>query len=241
MFLNSHRFLTFSHSISSVSLFLYAAAYFKKGEIDILKERTLVYMVFRDDYVGLRTISRTQKSPHRFYISRHKLEELEHKSEIVAYDIHSFAILRRNAYAGTLEIAFTWLGGDKNSLSGYQDTIILPYDEIVEHLHDSISEREPVVCKALSIDDSMRQARIVFKSRKNLHAALGNAAIRRKLIRFLRDQFRWGHSEKIEIYDDFMPYSFYFREIKNGNVGISGGIILHGQEDMEKAYYSMHT
>ena len=156
-----------------------------------MKERTLVYMVFRDDYVGLRTISRTQKSPHRFYISRHKLEELVHKSEIVAYDIHSFAILRRNTYAGTLEIAFTWLGGDKNSLSGYQDTIILPYDEIVEHLHDSVSEREPVVCKALSIDDSMRQARFVFKSRKNLHAALENGVIRHKLIRFLRDQFRW--------------------------------------------------
>ena len=78
MILKSHRFLTFSHSISSVPLFLYAAACFKKGEIDILKERTLVYMVFRDDYVGLRTISRTQKSPHRFYISRHKMEELVH-------------------------------------------------------------------------------------------------------------------------------------------------------------------
>ena len=133
-----------------------------------MKERTLVYMVFRDDYVGLRTISRTQKSPHRFYISRHKLEELVHKSEIVAYDIHSFAILRRNTYAGTLEIAFTWLGGYKNSLSGYQDTIILPYDEIVEHLHDSVSEREPVVCKALSIDDSMRQAFIFGKSKTEM-------------------------------------------------------------------------
>ena len=241
MFLNSHRFLTFSHSISSVSLFLYAAAYFKKGEIDILKERTLVYMVFRDDYVGLRTISRTQKSPHRFYISRHKLEELEHKSEIVAYDIHSFAILRRNAYAGTLEIAFTWLGGDKNSLSGYQDTIILPYDEMAEHLRESVSERKPIVWKALSVDDSVGQARIVFKSRKNLHAALGNGVIRRKLIRFLRDQFRWGNSEEIEIYDDFVPYSFFFREIKDGKAGISGGLILHGQEDMKKAYYSMHT
>ena len=89
-----------------------------------MRKRTLVYMIFREDYVGLRTVSRSQKSPHRFYISRNKLEELEHKPEVIACDIHSFAVLRRNAYAGTLEIAFTWLGGDKNSLSGYQDTII---------------------------------------------------------------------------------------------------------------------
>ena len=119
-------------------------------------------------------------------------------SQVIACDIHSFAVLRRNAYAGTLEIAFTWLGGDKNSLSGYQDTIILPYDEMMEHLHESVSENEPIVWKVLSADDSAGQARIVFKSRKNLHAALGNGVIRRKLIRFLRDQFRWGNSEEID-------------------------------------------
>jgi len=102
-------------------------------------------------------------------------------------------------------------------------------------LRESVSERKPIVWKALSVDDSVGQARIVFKSRKNLHAALGNGVIRRKLIRFLRDQFRWGNSEEIEIYDDFVPYSFFFREIKDGKAGISGGLILHGQEDMEKA------
>ena len=152
-----------------------------------MRKRTLVYMIFREDYVGLRTVSRSQKSPHRFYISCHKLEELEHRPEVIACDIHSFAVLRRNAYAGTLEITFTWLGGDKNNLSGYQDTIILPYDEMAEHLHESVSESESIVWKVLSVDNYATQARIVFKSRKNLHAALGNGVIQRKLIRFLRD------------------------------------------------------
>ena len=202
-----------------------------------MKERTLVYMIFRDDYVGLQTVSRSKKSPHRFYISRHRLEELGHKSEVIANDIHSFAILRRNAYAGTVEIAFTWLGNDGNRISGYQDAITLPYGKMMEYLHQS----KPYVWKVLSIDNSMKQAKIVFKSRKNLHAALGNGVIRRKLIRFLREQFRWEGSEKIEIYDDFVPYSFFFRETRNGEDGICGGIILHGQEDMETAYYSMHT
>ena len=146
-------------------------------------------------------------------------------------------MLHRDAYAGTVEIAFTWLGSDGNRLSGYQDAITLPYEKMMECLHQS----KPAIWKTLSIDNSVKQAKIVFKSKKNLHAALGNGVIRRKLIRFLRDQLKWVYSEKIEIYDDFMPYSFFFRETRNGEVGISGGIILHGQEDMETAYYSMHT
>lgn len=206
-----------------------------------MKERTLVYMIFRDDYVGLRTVSRSQKSPHRFYISRHKLEELEHKSEIIAKDIYSFAIVRRDIVAGTVRMEFTWLKGGSDCVAGYQDTIILPYDKMVQYLHESKQQNEPVVWKAFFMDDSVKQAKIIFKSRKNLYAALENGFIRRKLIRFLRDQFRWAYTEKIEMHDDFMPYSFFFRKIRAGEPGISGGVILHGQEDMKNAYYSLHT
>jgi len=206
-----------------------------------MKERTLVYMVFRDDYVGLRTVSRSRKSPQRFYISSCKLEELEQKSEVISQDIHSFAVLRRDACIGLLRIEFTWLQGDSNTLAGYQDAVILPYGRFMECLHESRVMNKPIVWKVLSIDNSVNQAKIIFKSRKNLHAALENGIIRRKLTRFLRDQFRWAYAEKIEVYDDFMPYSFYFREIRCGKPGICGGIILHGQADMKTAYYSMHT
>ena len=202
-----------------------------------MKDRTLVYMTFRDGTVSLRTVSRSRKSPHRFYISCQELERLETGSTIIVQDIHSFAMLRRDAYAGTVEIAFTWLEGNGESVSGCQEAITLPYGKMMECLRQS----KPFVWKTLSIDNSAKQAQIVFKSRKNLHAALANGVIRRKLIRFLRDQFRWAYAEKIEIYDDFVPYSFFFRETRGGETRISGGIILHGQEDMKTAYYSMHT
>ena len=202
-----------------------------------MKDKTLVYMTFRDGAVSLRTVSRSRKSPHRFYIPCQELEGLETGSAILVQDIHSFAMLRRDAYAGTVEIAFTWLEGNGNGISGYKESITLPYGKMMECLHES----KPFVWKTLSIDSSAKQSQIVFKSRKNLHAALANGVIRRKLIRFLRDQFRWAYAEKIEIYDDFMPYSFFFRETRGGEIGISGGIILHGQEDMKTAYYSMHT
>ena len=202
-----------------------------------MKDRTLVYMTFRNGIISLRTVSRSRKSPHRFYISCQELEGLEAGSTTIVQDIHSFAMLRRDAYAGTVEIAFTWLEGNGNSVSGYQEAITLPYGRMMECLRQS----KPFVWKTLSIDNSTKQSQIVFKSRKNLRAALANGVIRRKLIRFLREQFRWAYSEKIEIYDDFVPYSFFFRETRGGETGLSGGIILHGQEDMKTAYYSMHT
>ena len=202
-----------------------------------MTDRTLVYMTFRDGTASLRTVSHSRKSPHRFYIPCQELEGLEAGSTALVQDIHSFAKLRRDAYAGTVEVAFTWLEGNGNSVSGYQEAITLPYGKMMECLRQS----KPFVWKTLSIDNSTKQSQIVFKSRKNLHSALANGAIRRKLIRFLRDQFRWAYAEKIEIYDDFMPYSFFFRETRGGETGLSGGIILHGQEDMKTAYYSMHT
>ena len=152
-----------------------------------MKDRTLVYMTFRDGTVSLRTVSRSRKSPHRFYIPCQELEGLEAGSTALVQDIHSFAKLRRDAHAGTVEVTFTWLEGNGNGVSGYQESITLPYGEMMECLHQS----KLFVWKTLSIDSSAKQSQIVFKSRKNLHAALANGIIRRKLIRFLRDQFRW--------------------------------------------------
>lgn len=206
-----------------------------------LKERILVCAVIREEYIGLRTVSRARKSPHRFYIPIYSLKELEYKSGIIVQDIRSFAVLRRNAHAGTMEIEFTWLGNDGDDVSGYQEIVTLPYDDLMEGVRESVRKGEPVTWRALSIDDSGRHPRLIFKSRKNLKAVLENGIIRRKLVRTLRDQFQWKSSEQIEFYDDFVPYSFGFREIRNGETAIVGGLILHGRDDIRNAYYSMHT
>lgn len=206
-----------------------------------MKQRTLVHMIFGVDNISLRTVNRTRKSPHRFYIQKHSLEELERRSWIIVHDISSFAVLHRGLLAGTIEIEFNWLEKIGDDLSGYQETIILPYHQIMERFHERVLKGESVEWKTLSIDTARKQPPLVFKSRKNLHAVLENALVRRKLVRFLRDQFRWPYSERVEFYDDFMPYSFIFKEIRGGEPVMTGGLILHGQEDLEHAYYSMHT
>lgn len=206
-----------------------------------MNDRTLVYMIFRADCISLRTVSCSRKFPHRFYILRSRLKELEHTPHIIVHDIESFAVLRRDTYAETIEIELTWLSGDGITVSGYKETIILPYEQMAAYLDKSTSEGTPVVWKTLSIDSSHKRPQIIFKSSKNLHAALINSTIRRKLVRSLRDDFRWPRSERIEFYDDFVPYSFMFREIKDGQPTITGRLILHNQDDMQKAHYSIHT
>lgn len=206
-----------------------------------MNDRTLVHMIFRTDCICLRTVSRSRKSPHRFYILRSRLEELEHTPYMIVHDIYSFAVLRRDTYVGTIEIEITWLSGDTHALSGHKETIILPYDQMRAFLNKSTVEDCPIIWKTLSIDNSHKRPQLIFKCSKNLHAALADSIIRRKLIRSLRDEFRWPCSEKIEFFDDFVPYSFLFKEFRDGQPVMTGGLILHHQDDMQKAHYSIHT
>lgn len=133
-----------------------------------MNDRTLVHMIFRADCISLRTVSRSRKSPHRFYILRSKLEELEHTPYMIVHDIESFAVLRRDTYAGTIEIEITWLSGDGITVSGYKEIIILPYDQMRAFLNKSTVEDSPIVWKTLSIDNSHKRPQITAIA-KSLH------------------------------------------------------------------------
>lgn len=205
-----------------------------------MKNRNILVKAYAEEYgIDFRTVSRNRKSPHRFYILRDKLEELERNPKIIVHDIYSFAILHLTP-TGMLEIEFDWLSGSSHNLMGWQETVILPYGEFAAFVHDS-TLGGPSEWKALSINNPQKQPKLIFNSSRNLNAAIKNGMIRQKLVRFLRDGFQWPNADQIELYDDFLPYSFTFQEIKNGKTAMIGGLILHRQDDIEKAYYSIHT
>lgn len=207
-----------------------------------MKDRNTLIKAYAGEYgIDIRTVSRRRKSPNRFYILRDALADLEHKPKIIVRDIRSFAVLCRNVRAGTLEIEFTWLNGDGHELIGWQETVVLPYEQFMSFVHNSTLPGGPKEWKTLSMDSSERQPKLIFNSRHNLCAAIQNGIVRRKLIRFLRGGFKWPDAERIELFDDFLPYSFMFREIKNGKEVLFGGLILHNQDDIGKAYYGIHT
>lgn len=212
-----------------------------RKECDILRNRNILVKAYAEEHgIDFRTISRDRKSPHRFYILRDKLVELERNPKIIVHDIYSFAILHLNTHTGMLEIEFDWLSGNSHNLMGWQETVILPYDEFAAFVHNS-TLGGPSEWKALSINNPRKQPKLIFNSSRNLSAAIKNGMIRQKLVRFLRDGFQWPNADQIELYDDFLPYSFTFHEIKNGKTAMIGGLILHQQDDVEKAYYGIHT
>ena len=121
----------------------------------------------------------------------------------------------------------------QNEVTGYKEDVTIRYDELMTFVHASTQEGGPTKWAALSIMEN-RLPRLVFYDTAGLRRCLENVKVRRKLIRFLRDNFHWPDVDEVGFYPDFDPYSFFFREIRYGAPGIAGGLILHNRSNMEK-------
>ena len=207
-----------------------------------MNDRTLVKVSAGENCIGFKTVSRRRKSGREYLVMRDELARLEDNMTVVTNDIHSYASLRRNAYAGTLTIDFTWLSGScDGEVLGWEETVTLPYDALMAFVRDSAQEGGTAKWKHLSLRLTARP-KLVFHDRERLRECLANRMVRKKLSHALRDNFHYPYVERIEFYHDFAPYSFLFREVRNGRDGVVGGFIFHSaQGDLRKATYSVHT
>lgn len=164
------------------------------------------------------------------------------EATVIVSDIHSFAALRLNENTGMLTMDFTWLSGScGGNVSGWEESVTVPYDKLLDFMRESTQESGPKEWKHLSVC-AAAQPKLVFHAQKRLRECLENKTVRGKLVHALRDNFKYPHVEQINFYYDFAPYSFFFQEVRNGCNGISGGLIFHNyQNDLKKAYYSVHT
>lgn len=202
--------------------------------------RTLVKVYAGENCIGFRTISRRRKSTQRYLVTRDQLARLEYEPQIITQDIHSFAVLRRDSDAGTLNINFSWLSGRSGGkLEGWEEMVTLPYDALVAFVQASARESGPKEWKTLSIEKVITP-QIVFVDKDKLRKCLENRVVRKKLARALRDNFRCD--ERVEFYHDFMAYSFMFQSFRSGWSPLVGGLIFHNYDgDLKKASYSVHT
>lgn len=206
-------------------------------------DRIMVKVSADDKYISLRTVSRKDRSPHRFILSIKELKELEEKGRVLARDIHSFADIMRckNAQGqDKLVIVFFWLNDSGNGdVSGWSQPVQLPYGKFLECVENSFRSNGKEH-RLLSMKED-RIPKIEFTSRRNLKAVADMPLLRRKLGKFLARNFNWINYSRIVVTDDFVPYSFTFSGYTPYGSGICGGIILHGQDDLKKAYYEIHT
>lgn len=208
-----------------------------------MDNRIMIKLSASDDCISLRTFSRGYHSPQRFILTKSELRELDEKRYLTVSDIRSFAKLalrKTMEQEEVLEIDFTWLNdAGSGKVSGVTETVRLSYEKFRELAKES--GEDGTQKKMLSLKDDSR-IRIAFLSRKNLRAVAETKMLRKRLGKFMGNHFlRWKGSRQIILYDDFEPYSFFFQEQTPYGAGICGGVILHGRENLKKAYYGIHT
>lgn len=210
-----------------------------------MNDRTMIKVRCDKELLYIRTISWEKKSPHRFAILRSELQKLEQEpnKRVLTSDCGSFASLRLTKVPdGTqiLEIRFTWLQEDGNDrVHGWKENVRLPYEPF-RAFAGAGEDMDGVEWRQLSIPELVTR-RYEFRCRKNLQEVTGCRLLRHKLGKILEQHFQWRGTEKIVLYDDSQPYSFFFEEYTPYGRGICGAVILHGIEDIAKARYSVHT
>lgn len=211
----------------------------------VREKRTMVKVSASGECVSLRTVSRGFRSPHRFVLLEEELEELEEKRYALSRDIRSFAEMRLEKAGAEGDgdifvVRFAWLGdAGGGKLSGTEETLRLPWDAFRESIAGS-RRLDGAAMKLLAMK-GRRPPKVEFHSREHLKDVVGMPMLRKKLGKLLANHLACGESLRVMVYDDFVPYSFLFREETAYGTGLCGGIILHGQEDMKKAYYEIHT
>ncbi|MCI8287403.1 MAG: hypothetical protein HFH89_07080 [Lachnospiraceae bacterium] len=210
-----------------------------------MNNRIMIKLSASEGCISLRTVSRGFRSPHRFILLEKELRELEVKKYHLAMDIRSFAELHlekdtEGRDTDILEIRFIWLSDvGKNKLSGTEEILRFPWQAVKESIEKSRSLKGAAV-GLLSMGGN-KKPKIEFHSRRNLKAVVEKRVLRKKLGRFLGCHFTCDNGGRIMVFDDFEPYSFFFREERPAGTGMCGGIILHGRENLKEACYEIHT
>ena len=213
----------------------------KRGEwTEPMPRRTMLKVTVSGEFLVFKTVTRAWKSG-TLYAYREELCKLNWKDQVIVKDCDYFAVFTRNHPRGTVGITFYWAHcSDGTNLTGRKNTVTIPWRDFSDFLERSANVDGPEKWEVLS-DDENHYPRLIFANTKRLGEVVRNKWVRRKFSKFFSNAFRWPDSDVIYLYADFVPYSFTFREFRNGEEGMCGGIILHRQEDMRKAYYSMHT
>lgn len=158
-----------------------------------------------ENCICFRTVSRNRKSPRRFCVTRDEFAKLKTQASVTTHDGWCFTVLRRDARTDTLEIQFTWLSGSNYALTGWEETITLPYTRLAAFVEDSAQEGRTRDVEGAFRGYPKRKPQLVFDSKETLRAILNNGVVRRNLVRFLRDNFNWPSSEQVHFYRDFVP------------------------------------
>lgn len=151
----------------------------------------------------------------------------------------SYAVFRRTGFASAVDIDFFWINDCGGHLSGGKESFQLPYRELMSFVADSGLKDGPKECRLLSAAEVT--PRFVFMETERLSECISDKRIRRKLVRFLRDNFHWRDYEQVRFYNAVTPYSFIYEALSRRSGAVGGALVLCGQENRETAYFHNYT
>ncbi len=202
-------------------------------------ERTMVKLKHSGNCIGIRTISRTQKAPHWFYLTRRETAQLESQEAVIVRDLYSFADLHREPRTDILSIRFAWLTGDAGcgTMQALVEDIDLSWSAFFAFVHDLRSQSIAL----LSLPDPGKPRMDFTNASRTLRHVAADPTLRHKLSVALRDNFNWPKVHDITVYSDWGNTDFSFMSKKpNGEYGVCGGLLLH-QSEKRGPYYAVHT
>lgn len=203
--------------------------------------RIMVKVSCLADGFKFRMFSRTAGFLGEVYVFRGTFADFEERGYAVQLGSESCVVLQRDSFRKTADMRFAWFTHSGNQFSGREETVTLDNKKLLAFVRASAEPGGPQEWRGLSVPPCRERPRLIFRCHERLRECLDNKTVRRKLVKFLQSNFNWPYSEKIEFYTDFVPYSFFFQEFCGGKNTMCGGVILHKQEDVAKAYYSIHT
>lgn len=208
-----------------------------------MDNRILVKLRCEKAFLILRTVSGQDEGRRRdLYLPRRALCQLEQEDKVTVNDGADFVVFLRYKSSDTVMLTVYRLRENfDDTVSGYKQQFMLRYSQLRDYLTACPETGEAGEWQTLSLQESAWLPKLVFSGSRNLHQVVNHRLYRKKLSHYLKRGFHWPGATEIRLYDDFVPYSFLFKELRGDDCGITGGLILHGQDDPETAYYSIHT
>lgn len=191
--------------------------------------RKMIKLQKYNNTLKLSLLKKQKTFYYNFLITYREIDKLLLNRYITIKDINNFATITISDNLVHFNIYYLNLNF-KNEITGNLETF---YINLKDFLNWYNSDKKNI--NLLNVI-TKNYCKINFKSNKNLKIALKDKLKKHQLKKIFSYISR-SRFTNIDIFDDFMDYSFYFQYYHNNEKGYNGGIIYHD----ENKKYSTHT
>lgn len=205
---------------------------------EFLNDRILLKATAAERYIDFQFISRARRDYRHVYIPRTYLMQTRRDNTVIVDRIDTVVILCNMKDIHMLCIVIRWSDKDGRPMRDEYESVYVPYEAFMDFYWKSFQPGGPAVWRSLDMD-YLKQPKFVFEDKGKLHQCLENEIVRRKLIRYLRDNFYGGVEDserEIHFCAHPKPYSFTIKRVSNFPTYVQE-MVLRGQHNLSSARY----